>query len=110
MPRLSRLLRLAFAALLVSAWQVALLHPLQHVDSGGAFVHIPGGGSKAPGEKNGSRQLCDAIAAVTACVASTPSVLVAARPAAAPTFAHEAPRAPRAPTLAYRSQAPPSLL
>ena len=112
MPRLSRLLRLSFATLLLSAWQVALLHPLQHVDAQGAFVHVPGGGaSKSPDGKRGSNALpCDMLAAVAACIASAPQPAVAAATAVDSMHVRETARLPGAPSLAYRSQAPPSLL
>jgi len=110
-PRLNRLLRLSLAALLLSAWQVALLHPLLHVDAQGVFVHIPGSGMpKAPGDKKTPKSPCEALAAVAACIASAP------QPAVAPLTDVEviqwrgAARVPWAPFLAYRSQAPPSLL
>ena len=111
MPRLNRLLRLSLAALLLSAWQAALLHPLQHVDAHGAFVHVPGGGmTKAPGDKKAPNPPCDALAAVAACVASTPQIAIAAATGVDLIQARETARLPGAPSLAYRSQAPPSLL
>jgi len=112
MPRLSRLLPLSLAALLLSAWQVALLHPLQHVDAQGALVHIAGGGMpKAPGDKRGpNAPSCDVLAAVAACVASAPQPAIAAVTTVDSIHARETARLPGAPSLAYRSQAPPSLL
>jgi len=112
MPRLNRLLRLSLAALLLSAWQAALLHPIQHVDARGAFVHVPGGGaSKAPGEKKAPNPPpCDVLAAVAACVASTPQSAIAALTGVESIRAGESARVTRSRSLAYRSQAPPSLL
>lgn len=112
MPRLNRLLRLSLAALLLSAWQAALLHPLQHVDAQGAFVHIPGGGmSKAPGDKRApNAPPCDVLAAVAACVASASQLAIAAVTGVDSIHVRETARQPGAPSLAYRSQAPPSLL
>lgn len=110
MPRLSFLLRLSLAALLLAVWQGALLHPLQHVDAAGAFVHVPGKNLPHGGGDKSANALCDAIAAVAACVAGTipltvPALagisLVAPRQAAAPRAA---------PPPAYRSQAPPVVL
>lgn len=112
MPRLNRLLRLSLAALLLSAWQAALLHPLQHVDAQGAYVHIPGGGMpKAPGDKRAPNPPpCDVLAAVAACVASAPQFAIAAAAGIDAMHARETARPRGAPSLAYRSQAPPSLL
>ncbi len=92
--------RLALATALVLAGQAALLHPLTHVDQQGALVHVPGK-DKAPGK------LCDALAALTACVPDAPAnfsvfdsfsrpvVLLqsAPRPAAAPPFLSQGPPA-----------------
>ena len=111
MPRLSRLLHVSLAALLLVVWQGALLHPLKHLDANGGYVHV--GGSHSPsgtGDKNGSYPLCDTIAAVTACVGSSAiSVLAALFGGESLVFGHtESPRG--APAPAYRSQAPPSFL
>ena len=111
MPRLSFLLRLSLAALLLAVWQGALLHPLQHVDAKGAFVHVSGKHvPPVPGDRNASKPLCDAIAAVVACV---PGAAQAA--AAPPAIADSISLRPAlallgAPPPAYRSQAPPALL
>jgi hypothetical protein len=111
MPRLNRMLRLSLAALLLAAWQSALMHPLVHVNSDGGFVHVGGGkGSQAPGEKKLPNLLCDAMAAVAACVAGSGSTL-----AVAPQFGEQSFLSPVAALIgarppAYRSQAPPSLL
>jgi len=111
MPRLSFLLRISLVALLCAAWQSALLHPLQHVDANGVFVHVPGSHvPKAPGEKGGTSPSCDAIAAVAACVSGAAPLAVAALPVADLVYLRDAAAPTRAPTPAYRSQAPPTLL
>jgi hypothetical protein len=63
---LSRLLaRLVLAAALLAAWQGALVHPLEHVNGHGGFVHLADGHD---GERNPDASgLCDALAALTAC-------------------------------------------
>jgi len=111
MPRLSFLLRISLVALLCAAWQSALLHPLQHVDANGAFVHVPGSHvPKAPGDKGGASPYCDAIAAVAACVSSAAPLAVAAPAVADLDYLRDVAAPTRAPTPAYRSQAPPTLL
>ena len=109
--RVARVLRLLLAAALLAAWQVALLHPLKHVDSHGSFVHLAGGqDSSAPGKQSGRNALCDAVAAVAVCVGGVQPLSLAAL--ADPDPASDFPGSPAlgAPRLAYRSQAPPSLL
>jgi hypothetical protein len=66
---LRRLARLLLAVALLAGWQAALLHPLQHFDKQGGFVHLADGHSGAKqGEKpQGGSGLCDAIAALAAC-------------------------------------------
>lgn len=109
--RVARALRLLLAAALLAAWQGALLHPLEHLDSHGGFVHVSGGhDSNGPGNRSGPNALCDAIAAVAICVggAQQLSIVALTDPDPVPDF----PGSPAlgAPRLAYRSQAPPSLL
>ena len=111
MPGLYHLLRIALAALLLAAWQVALLHPIKHLNAGGGFVHVAGGDSHPDQKKKSAPDpLCDAIAAVAICVDGAPWISPA--PAVArvsiPDFTSS--RAQSAALLAYRSQAPPSLL
>ena len=107
---LQRLLRLVLALALLAAWQVALVHPLKHSNAQGGLVHFAGA-QHGSGESNSApNALCDAIAAVAACVGGANHTVVAA-PCGAdaiPLLLSEAP--PSAPTLAYRSQAPPALL
>jgi hypothetical protein len=62
------------AAALLGAWREALLHPLDHVDGHGNFVHLNGvDGSDARGENeheggDPSERLGDCLAALAACV------------------------------------------
>ena len=105
---LARALRLLLAAALLAAWQGALVHPLEHLDEHGGFVHVAGvcGEHEEGGEANA---LCDALAALSACVASS------FPPAAAPAdrvlqVAFVLPSVLRGvPPPAYHSQAPPQL-
>ena len=113
MPRLSlqRTLRLLLAAILLAAWQSALLHPLVHVNTDGGLIHVGGGqGPQAPGEKKLPNLLCDAMAAVAACVAGSDSTFAAATHAGEQSFLSPVAALFGAPPPAYRSQAPPSLL
>lgn len=109
--KLRRTLRLLLAAVLLAAWQGALLHPLKHHDSKGGFVHVAGGNAPhGPGDKGGPNELCDAIAAVAVCVGGEPPVSVRAIAQFDPLIELPSWQARLAPRLAYRSQAPPSLL
>jgi len=112
MPRLSRLLHLALGALLLAALQVALLHPLQHVDAQGAFVHVPGGGTPHTpgGRKAPAWPQCEVLASITACLASAPQIAVAATAGVETIHTRSAARLSGDLSLAYRSQAPPPLL
>jgi hypothetical protein len=62
----SRLARLVLALALLAGWQLALVHPLKHLDAQGGYVHLGDGHShdRKPGSADG---LCDAIAALAAC-------------------------------------------
>jgi hypothetical protein len=100
----SALFRLFLVVALLSGWQSALVHPIEHVDEAGEFVHL---GHDHDGEAAGP--LCDTLAALTACAPNGIAVLpvepvkhevILAR--------HEsAPRAAEAPP--FLSHAPPSL-
>jgi hypothetical protein len=111
MPRLNFLLRLALAALLLAVWQGALLHPLQHVDAKGAYLHVPGKLlSKAPGDKGSPNPLCDAIAAVAACVSGVAPPAVSVVQGVETVSRNDLVALIGARSPAYRSQAPPALL
>jgi len=108
---LRRALRLLLAAILLAAWQSALLHPLVHVNTQGGLVHIGGGqGPHAPGDKKTANLLCDAIAAVAACVSGSAKIAFSAVPGVESIHPREIVALFGAAPLAYRSQAPPSLL
>ena len=108
---LTRAVRILLALALLAVWQGALLHPLQHVDAKGVFVHVQGENvPKVPGEKKAPNPLCDAIAAVAACVSGSAAIAVGAAPGAESLRAREIVALFGAPPPAYRSQAPPSLL
>jgi hypothetical protein len=57
---LARLARVLLIAALLAGWQAALVHPLEHSDGHGGLVHL--GGDHSDGS-----ELCDALAALTAC-------------------------------------------
>lgn len=106
---LSRALRLFLATALLAAWQGALVHPLAHVDEHGGFVHLSGGddGHDHDDEQSGPNALCDAIAAVAACVDGRILLAVPAS-AVADVAAAASIAVPRGvPPPVYRSQAPP---
>ena len=94
--------RLALVAAFVLVGQAALLHPLTHVDQQGSLIHVPGK-DKTPGK------LCDALAALTACVPDAPANFLVSdsfvNPLALP---HRTPRLAEAPP--FLSQGPPTLL
>jgi hypothetical protein len=66
-----RLARLLLALVLLAGWQLALVHPLKHFDGQGGYVHL-GGGHSQNGKSGSPDGLCDAIAALVACVAEAP--------------------------------------
>ena len=111
MPGLNHLLRFALAALLLAAWQVALLHPIKHLNAGGSFVHVAGAHSDSDAKKKSAADpLCDAIAAVSVCVGGAPWISPAPAVAQVSNPEFTSSRARSAALLAYRSQAPPSFL
>jgi hypothetical protein len=102
------------ASALLGAWQESLLHPLEHVDEHGHFVHLNGtDGSDARGENdhedgNPSERLGDSLAALTACAAGAPQSLRPQQPGhySAPSAYQGAPRVAEAPP--FLSQGPPA--
>jgi hypothetical protein len=110
--RLRRTLQLLLAVALLVVWQGALLHPLEHVNAAGGYVHLADGhGQKTPGnEKSGADPSCDAVAAVALCIGTAQPLSIApvSRLELLRDFSSSAAR--NAPALAYRSQAPPTLL
>jgi hypothetical protein len=104
------------AVALLAAWQASLLHPLEHVDEGGRFVHVGGAdGSDARGENDGedgdpADRLGEVLAALGAGAARALPLAVppAGAAARAPASPERGPRRIEAP--AYRAQAPPQSL
>jgi hypothetical protein len=64
---LARLAHIGVLLALLAGWQSALLHPIGHVDERGAFVHPNHDHSRSGKSSDPSAQLCDALAALTAC-------------------------------------------
>lgn len=105
---LARVLRLVLAATLLAAWQGALVHPLEHFDAHGGLVHLSGGqDGHDHDDESGPSALCDAVAAVAACVDGRVPLALSFFGAEAVALPEpvSAPRGPAPP--AYRSQAPP---
>lgn len=114
MTALVPLARLLLVFALLAAWQEALLHPLEHVDEHGHFVHVAGtDGGDARGENDHedgdpSARLGESLAALAACAAGTPSS-TGPEPCGheLASFAYRgAPRAAEAPP--FLSQGPPA--
>jgi hypothetical protein len=95
------------AVALLSGWQAALQHPLEHIDEHGDFVHVHDDGHSHEGE-SGSGPLCDALAALTACAPEAlPVVAASDRAQPGVFFFHEsAPRVAEPPP--FLSQGPPA--
>jgi hypothetical protein len=104
---LARSLRILLAVALLVAWQKALVHPVEHVDAAGAFIHLADGHEGDHRKGNAGDPLCDAVAAVAACVSGAPVLAFLSLPGASAPDAPLAREQLRAPPLAYRSQAPP---
>ena len=106
---LARNLRVLLTVALLAAWQNALVHPIEHVDEAGSSVHLAD--SHAPqdhgGQKNAPDLLCDAIAAVAACIDGSTGFVFAVPQGVAALCTRQAVRFRGARLLAYRSQAPP---
>jgi hypothetical protein len=104
---MARLARVLIAAALLAGWQAALLHPLEHLDSGGGFVHLADGHPGTP-QPDGS-QLCDALAALTACAAHAQPAFESPAPSRQKLFGYEnRQRVAEAPP--FLAQGPPALL
>ena len=106
--KLGRSLRVFLALALLAAWTNALVHPIAHVDEAGEFIHLAGGHEGDSRNGNAADPLCDAVAAVAACVAGA-SALAVAVPQVFQAISGQAAEVRHAPRLAYRSQAPPQL-
>ena len=106
---LARSLRVLLAVALLAAWQNALVHPIEHVDEAGGFVHLAGGHEGEQRNGNAPDPLCDAVAAITACVSASTGYVFAVPQGATVPLAPRATGSGSAIFLAYRSQAPPGL-
>jgi hypothetical protein len=102
---LARLARVLIAVALLAAWQAALVHPLEHVDAAGGFVHLDGDADGHP-EKT---ELCDALAALTACATHTVFSYTAVAPREPSAFPPRHARRIAEPP-PFLSQGPPRLL
>lgn len=100
---------LGLAAALAGAAQLAAVHPIEHVDEAGRFVHLAGGDRSHERDEGGTGLPCDAIASVSACMDAGALALAAPAGTAAPGRTPSAASRRGAPTAAYRSQAPPAL-
>jgi hypothetical protein len=108
---IGRALRLGLAVALLAAWQNSLVHPVAHVDHAGQLVHAATGAAGQHDEQgSGPNALCDAIAAVAACVGGAALPPLAVEDASESFSGSRRGGAHNAPLLAYRSQAPPALL
>lgn len=101
----ARLARVFLAVALLAAWQVALQHPIKHVDELGELVHLQDGHSH---EGSDAQPLCDLLASLTACAPHAAPVLAASEPVAQALRFHpvDAPRVAEAPP--FLSQGPPA--
>jgi len=104
---LARSLRIFLAVALLAAWTNALVHPIAHVDEAGEFVHLADGHGGDSRNENAPDPLCDAVAAVAACVTGSSGFAFAVPQGIEPVFPRKAPGVRPAPLLGYRSQAPP---
>ena len=110
--KFARSLRILLAVALLAAWQNALVHPLDHVNAEGGYVHFADGHEQQDPaiEKSARDPVCDVVAAVALCIGnvSALSIAPASRREIVRDFSSSVART--APALAYRSQAPPKLL
>lgn len=104
-----RLARLLLALALLAGWQLALVHPLKHFDAQGGYVHL-GGGHSQDGKSSSPDGLCDAIAALVACVAQTQASFPPPCCADASVAPPEAPTRLAASVPPFLSQGPPASL
>ena len=108
---IARIAPVLLALCLLAAWQSAALHPLQHVDADGALVHIDPQHPKHGGRSSSdpSFKLCNALAALTACVGGSPTVLAAILSVDTP-LSHRSAVARAASAPPFLAQGPPWLL
>ena len=105
--RFARMLRVLLAVFLLVAWQNSLVHPIEHVDEAGGFVHLAGDHEGEQRNGNAPDPLCDAVAAITVCVGTSTGFAFAVPQGATVPLAPRAAGSGSAIFLAYRSQAPP---
>lgn len=106
---IARSLRVLLAIALLAAWTNALVHPIEHVDEAGAFVHLADGHGDGERDGNAADPLCDAIAAVAACVQGGSTAVFSSFSNDAAPESGNAGSVAAMPLLAYRSQAPPQV-
>lgn len=106
---IARSLRVLLAIALLAAWTNALVHPIEHVDEAGVFVHLADGHGDGERDGNAAGPLCDAIAAVAACVQGGSNAVLSSFSRDAAPDSGNAEGVPGVPLLAYRSQAPPQV-
>jgi ATP phosphoribosyltransferase regulatory subunit HisZ len=98
--------RLLLVVALLAGWQASLVHPLEHVDAEGVLVHA---GHDEGSSTDRAENLCDALAALTACATQAATVFeVEKSEAKHSSFAAE--RLRRADPPPFLSQGPPTLL
>jgi hypothetical protein len=110
MTALRRLGFVLLAAVVVAGWQVALLHPVEHVDERGGFVHAASDHSRSEDGSGPSGLLCDALAALTACASPAPAVPAALSSAEGALPLLDAGPLLPSPAPPFFAQAPPALL
>lgn len=103
----ARSLRILLAVALLAAWQIALVHPLEHTDEAGGFVHLAGGHEGEERNGNAPNPLCDAVAAISACISASPGFIFAIPECDGALLARQPASSGSAPLFAYRSHAPP---
>ena len=102
-------LRLLLAAALLAAWQIALVHPLAHVDSQGRLMHVPGSHpSKSSSDKNSQNLNCNTVLAVLGCIGGSAAASLTAVEGVEISVAGEDAAHLGASAPAYQSQAPPA--
>ena len=106
------LLAALLAVALLGGWRASLLHPLEHIDEHGRFVHLTAApGSDARGENdredgNPSDRLGDSLAALAACAVQVQVFSGDPRPDyRIPSYPARAPRVADAPP--FHSHGPP---
>lgn len=98
--------RLFLVIALLAGWQAALVHPIEHVDDGGALVHFGDSGGE---HGTAAGELCDLLASLSACAAwGGPTIAVAASIDSVSVAPRFEPRRAQAPP--FLAQGPPPFL